>query len=142
MIRALGLVLRLGRARRGATVVEFALGVSVLGMMTMGLLGAALMGWTRSGLQAAAAATARCVALGAPACAAPEAYAVGLATQWVFPGVISEDDVTVTSATTCNEATGDYTRVTISTGHWATSVLPVAHNAASLTVTACHISGT
>jgi Flp pilus assembly protein TadG len=141
-MRALGLLQRFGRARRGATLVEFAFGVSVLGLMTMGLLGAALMGWTRSGLQAAAQATARCVAVAAPACAAPQAYAVGLAGQWVFPGVITEADVSVTPATTCNEATGNYTRVTISTGHWATTVLPVAHDAASLTVTACHLSAT
>jgi Flp pilus assembly protein TadG len=141
MMRALAVLGRLGRAREGVGAVEFGLGASVLAMMTMGLVGAALMGWTRSGLQAAAAATARCVALGAPACAAPQSYAVGLAGQWVFPGVITVADVTVTPATSCNGANGNYTRVTISSGHWAASLLPVPHDSATLTVTACHLSG-
>jgi hypothetical protein len=113
----------------------------VLAVMTMGLVGAALIGWTRSGLQAAAVATARCVALESPACPAPAAYAVALAGQWVFPGVITAENVSVTADTSCNGASGNYTRVTINSGHWAASLLPVPHDIATLSVTACHLSG-
>ena len=83
----------LARDRRGAVSVEFAVAGVLMLSVTMGLVGAGLIGWTRSGLQAAATATARCVALGAPACAAPASYAATLAGQWVFPGIITAAEV-------------------------------------------------
>lgn len=119
---------------------EMAFAGAMIGTVTMGLLGTAVVGWTRSGLQAAATATARCVALGDPACASAQSYAVTKASGWVFPGIIANSDVTVTSATTCNGASGSYTRVTISSSHWATTALPVPHSATTLTVTACYLS--
>jgi hypothetical protein len=126
--------------RRGSVSLEMGFAAAMLGTITLGLLGTTVVGWTRSGLQAAAMATARCVALGSPACASAETYAVNKAAGWVFPGIITAADVTVTAATTCNGANGSYTRVTISSSHWATKALPVPHSAATLTVTACYLS--
>lgn len=126
--------------RRGVVSVEFAVAGMLMVAITMGLVGAGLISWTRSGLQAAAHATARCVALGAPTCASPANYAVTLAGQWVFPGIISAADVAVSQATTCNGATGQYTRVTITGTHWLGSVLPAGQDSITISVTACHIS--
>ncbi len=131
---------RLVRERRAVVSVEFAAAGMLMVVITTGLVGAGLISWTRSGLQAAAHATARCVALGAPSCASPSAYAATLAGQWVFPGIISAADVSVTQATSCNGATGQYTRVTITGNHWIGSVLPAGQNTITISVTACHIS--
>jgi hypothetical protein len=127
--------------RRGAVSVEFAVAGALMLAVTVGLVGAGLLGWTRGGLQAAAAATARCVALGAPACAAPASYAATLAGQFVFPGIISAGDVTVTTATGCNGAAGQYVRVAITGTHWLGSTLPVGQDTITVSVTACHLSG-
>ena len=132
----------LARDRRGAVSVEFAVAGVLMLSVTMGLVGAGLIGWTRSGLQAAASATARCVALAAPACAAPASYAATLAGQWVFPGIISAAEVSVTPATTCNGAAGQYVRVAIAGTHWLGSVLPAGQDGITVSVTACHLSGT
>lgn len=126
--------------RRGSMSLEMVAAAAVLGTLTMGLLGTAVAAWARSGLEAAAMSTARCVALGSPACASAQSYAVNKAAGWVFPGIIIASDVTVTSATTCNGANGSYTRVTISSSHWSTNVVPVPHSATTLTVTACYLS--
>jgi Flp pilus assembly protein TadG len=133
---------RLRADRRGSVSVEFAIAGTMMVVITLGLVGAGLVSWTRSGLQAAAHATARCVALAAPACATPTSYATTLAGQWVFPGIISAADVSVTQATSCNGATGQYTRVTISSSHWVGSVLPDGQSSVAITVTACHLSAT
>lgn len=137
MIRRL---LRLGGDRRGALSVEMAVAAPVLIMGMMGVIGAGLVTWTKTGLQAAAMTTARCVAVGSAACPTPKDYAVTLAGQWVFAGIISVDDVTVTSATTCNGATGQYTRVEITANHWVNSVLPTPQDTIVLSVTACYLS--
>lgn len=127
---------------RGVVSLEMGLAGSVLVLATIGIIGSALVGWTRSGLQSAAAATARCVALGAPACSDAKAYAVSKAAAWVFPGVITTGDVTVASASSCNGASGAYTRVTITSSHWVTASIPVPHSTTTLSVTACHLSAT
>lgn len=126
--------------RRGAVSVEFAVAGMLMLAFTMGLVGAGLLGWTRGGLQAAASATARCVALGAPACAAPASYGATLAGQWVFPGIVAASDVAVTQATSCNGATGHYAKVTITGTHWLGSVLPEGEDGITISVTACHLS--
>ena len=48
----------LARDRRGAVSVEFAVAGVMMLSVTLGLVGVGLIGWTRSGLQAAASATA------------------------------------------------------------------------------------
>jgi Flp pilus assembly protein TadG len=131
---------RLGHDRRGAVSVEFAVAGVLMLSMTTGLVGAGLLSWTKGGLQAAASATARCVALGAPACATPASYAATLAGQFVFPGIVSAGNVTVTTATTCNGATGQYVRVAIAGTHWLGSSLPVGQDTITVSVTACHLS--
>jgi hypothetical protein len=130
------------RTCRGTVSLEMALAGTLMTTMTLGVVGAAMAAWTRDGLQSAAATTARCVALGAPACAAPAAYAVSEASRMVFPGVISAANVTVAQASSCNGATGQYARITIAATHWLGSVLPPSLDTMTLTVTACHLSGT
>lgn len=132
----------LRRDRRAAVSLEFAVAGGLMVAVTMGLIGAGLVSWTRSGLQATANATARCVALGAPGCSTPASYAVTLAGQWVFPGIIIPANVTVTQATTCNGATGQYARVAITSTHWLGGMLPAGMDAITVNVTACHLSGT
>ena len=132
---------RLRRDRGGAVSVEFAVAGLLMLTVTTGLVGAGLLGWTRGGLQAAAAATARCVAIGAPACAAPASYAATLAGRYVFPGIVSAGNVTVTTATSCNGASGQYVRVAIAGTHWLGSTLPVGQDTITVSVTACHLSG-
>ncbi len=130
------------RDRRGVVSVEFAAAGALMVVVSLGLIGAGVVSWTRSGLQAAASATARCVALAAPACAVPASYAAAIAGQWVFPGIVAASDVTVTQATGCNGASGQYARVMITGTHWLGSVLPLGLNNITLTVTACHLSAT
>lgn len=126
--------------RRGSVAVEFALAGTVLITMMLGTIGAGLLVWTHAGLQATANDTARCIAIGAPACADAPVYAAGLAGRWVFPGIINAANVSVAAASTCNGASGIYTRVTITSGHWASSVLPPPLDTWAVQVTACHLS--
>jgi hypothetical protein len=133
---------RYSLGRRGTASVEFAAAGGLLVTSTMGLIAAGLMSWTSNGLEAAASATARCVALAAPDCATPETYAVTLAGRYVFPGIIASRDVTVTQATTCNGATGRYAKVAISTTHWAGTALRAGMANTTVSVTSCYLSGT
>ena len=133
---------RLRRARHGTVSLEMAVAGTLMATLTLGVVGAALAAWTRDGLQSAAASTARCVALAAPACATPASFAVSEAARLVFPGVISAANVTVTPTTSCNGATGQYARVNIAATHWIGSVLPASLDAMTLSVSACHLSGT
>lgn len=126
--------------RRGSVAVEFALAGTMLMTMMLGTIGAGLLVWTHAGLQATANDTARCVAIGAPACADAPAYAVGMAAQWVFPGIINAANVSVIGESTCNGASGTYTRVTITSSHWAGSVLPAPLDTWAVQVTACHLA--
>jgi hypothetical protein len=133
---------RLFAARSGSVSLEMAVAGTLMATITLGVVGAAMAAWTRDGLQSAAATTARCVALAAPACATPAAYAVAEASRLVFPGVISAANVTVAQASSCNGATGQYARITIAATHWLGSVLPPSLDMMTLTVTACHLSAT
>lgn len=73
-----------------------------------------------------ALAIAHCGAIGSTAGASPQAYAVGLAAQ----------------ATPCNGATGQSTRVAITSGYWLTSAPPVSMDGITITDQACFRSAT
>jgi len=110
-------------------------------------------------MELAAADTARCVALGAAPCSAPNntplSYATSIVNQYTFsnglpnlqPGntspVWSQSGVTCTS-TSASQTSGNYTVVTITDSYWATTfsafepaLLALGANA-NRTVTACY----
>lgn len=133
--------LRAWRERRAVVSVEFALIATALLTMTFGIIELGLVCWTYNALETAAETTARCVAIGAPACANPAQFAVDTAQTWLFPGVIAPADVTVATGDTCNNSTaGQYTKVTISSSRWS-GTLPGPLNVPVLTVQACYPSG-
>jgi Flp pilus assembly protein TadG len=123
----------------GATALEMAFVMPVLIPMLLGPLELGLMWWTDTTLQSVANMTARCAAIGNPACATPSTYAVNLATSWSSFAVIAAADVSATSATTCNGVTGVFEKVTIRNHRWS-SAFTYPFSAASFTLTACYPS--
>ncbi len=133
--------------RSGAVAMEFAIVASVLMLIFFAILGLCLLMWSQSAVQAAAAQTARCAAIGAPGCTSPNTpgqYAANVAAIYAFPGLIKSSDVSVQStATTCapgktGVAAGSFTVVTISSVFWAASFLPPPLNQAALRASACY----
>jgi hypothetical protein len=90
---------------------------------------------TQGALQAA-----RCAALGSSLCSSVPQYAVPLAQQRLFPGVITAANVTVTQAANCNGATGQYAAVTITSSCWGGGALAPVFNGIRLTASACYPS--
>jgi Flp pilus assembly protein TadG len=123
----------------GAAALEMAFVVPVLIPMLLGPLELGLFWWTNTTLQSVANTTARCVAIGNPACATPSAYAVNLATSWSSFAVIAAADVSATSVTTCNGVSGAFEKVTIQNHQWSTAFTYPFH-VASFTLTACYPS--
>jgi Flp pilus assembly protein TadG len=133
---------RLRHDRRGVTSIEFAIAAAVMLTLCLGILDVGLLQWLRSGLQVAAARTARCVALGATACSGgAQAYAVSLAQQWLFPGVVATGNVTITTATACGAGAGQYVKVVINAPSFGSGLLPPPLAASGVTATACYPSG-
>ena len=125
--------------RRGAAALEFALVAGLFLPLCLGILDAGLLFWTKGALQSTAALAARCVAIASASCPDPGAFAVTIAGNWIFPGIISKPDVTKTTVCT---STVSYTKITITTKFWAGGLLPPPFNNRSLTVTAYHPAGT
>ena len=121
MIRAAAL--RLLRARRGETALEFALIGSVFILLLLAPVEFGLMIWTGSSLQEVAAETARCVAIGSTQCTDAPAYAVSLASHWINSSAIKQSDVSVTSVSSCNNASGTFKQVTIKTSIWSGALI-------------------
>ncbi len=123
-------------ARRGETALEFALIGWIFILLLLAPIEVGLMTWTGSALQATAAQTARCVAIGGASCANPQAYAVNLAKLWIGANAITASDVTVATTATCNSATGSFAKVTITASIWSGTLLsPIA--VGSQTASAC-----
>jgi len=123
-------------ARRGETALEFALIGWIFILLLLAPIEIGLMIWTGSALQATAAQTARCVAIGGTVCANPKSYAVDLAKLWIGSGAITANDVTVATTATCNSATGSFAKVTITASIWSGTLLsPIA--VGSQTASAC-----
>lgn len=131
-----------GRARRGIVAAEFAICASLTVLVLMFVLEVGLMSWTKVALSAAAAASARCAALGSSDCPSVPAYAVSTVTKWLFAGSVTTSDVTVQTAVSCNGAVGKYTVVTITSSGWASQLptLPAPLSKPTLSATSCYVS--
>ena len=130
------------RSEAGVVAVEFALVASLLILLLTGTLSVGVLILTQAGLQGVSAQAARCAALGSSLCPAVPQYAVTLAKQRLFAGVITASNVTVTQATSCRGATGHYTAVTITSGYWGGGLLAPVFNGVNVTVSACYPSAT
>jgi len=124
----------LARDRRAATALEFAIIASVMVPLCLAALDGGLLLWTKGALQMAAAATARCVAIGSGSCSNSAQYAATVAGNWSFSGVISAADV-ATPTMVCAGAT-QLVRITITSTHWAAAMLPVLSGSSTVTATA------
>jgi len=127
------------RQSAGVVSVEFAMLSGLLILLLVGTLGLGLLILSETGLQSIAAQTARCAALGSKLCATPADYAVQLAGQRLFSGVITSSDVSVTSAASCSGASGQYTTVAITSDYWS-NLLSFVLPGATVTVSACYPS--
>lgn len=127
------------RRTAGVVSVEFAMLSGLLILLLIGTLGLGLLILSETGLQSIAAQTARCVALDSSLCATPADYAVQLAGQRLFSGVITRSDVTVSGATSCNGASGSYTTVAITSDYWS-NLLSFVFPGAKVAVMACYPS--
>lgn len=134
---------RFRRDRRGVAALEFAIVGTVLISICLGTVEASLLFWTQNALQAAAAQTARCVAVGSSACSDAQSYAVGVVDKWMFSGVVAATDVTPASSTTCNGVSGTangFERITIKSSYftgWLPSLVPQFANK-TITASACY----
>jgi Flp pilus assembly protein TadG len=106
--------------------VEFAVAGWMLCMVTFGIVETGLLWWLKSGMQLTASLTARCGAIGytyktsnfvCTDTASTQNYAVGISQAWLFPNMITSNDVTVNGpVTTCNGSAGNFFSVSISSG--------------------------
>jgi Flp pilus assembly protein TadG len=119
----------LAKNTAATTTLEFALVSVVLIAMLLGGIEVGIMLWTRGTLQAIAAQTARCAALGSPLCnnasatppLTPNLYAYNLAAALLGSGLVPASDITVAVGTKCINATVSGTSfeiVTIGSATW------------------------
>ena len=127
---------RLRTQRSGAAAVEFAMVGTVLMLMIFGIIDLGMVMWTQTALQSVSAMTVRCAAISSPLCTDIPTYAVNQANNWTIFGMITTDDVQVTTVPTCNGATGTFEQVAITASFWA-NVLPPPFNGQSVTGSAC-----
>src|SRR5258708_6224485 len=114
---------RLRRHAGGSTTVEFAVVGWMLCMVTFGIVETGLLWWLKSGMQATAALTARCGAIGiygmsnCTTNATTQSYAVSAAQTFLSANVIVANNVSVkpsaNGATDCNGALGTFFKVSI-----------------------------
>jgi len=128
-------VLRLSRARSGATIVEFALVAGIFLPLCLAIFDAGLLLWTKGVLQSTAALTARCAALSSPDCANVQQFAVTAAGNWIFAGIISGANLTPAPAVVCVSHV-NLMKVTITCPFWAGVILPPPLNGKTLTAVA------
>ncbi|MBW4022440.1 MAG: hypothetical protein HIU92_04745 [Proteobacteria bacterium] len=128
------------RSEAGVVSVEFALLAGLLVTLLAGTLSVALLILTQSALQSVSTETARCAAIGSSLCTSPAQYAVNLATQRLFPGIISAANVAVSNAASCRGAPGQYATVTIRSSYWGGGLLAPVFNGIQLTASACYPS--
>jgi TadE-like protein len=105
---------RRASARRASAGVEFALVASCFFALVLFILDVSLLFLGKGALQMAAAQTARCTAIGAPACASAQTFAASLIGGWGAGGILPSLDVSVQSGTSCNGVPGQFSVVTIS----------------------------
>ena len=129
-------------ARRGTVALEAAIVISLAMTVSLGTIQLGLMSWTKAGLQATAAITARCMALAATACTGigGAQYAVNQSKRFVSSSAITTANVTVTSASTCGSTVGHFTKVVIATNLYNNAQILPPFSARVITVTACYTS--
>lgn len=135
------LPVRLVRDRRGIAAIEFAMLGGILIWMCIATVEIGLLFWGQSALEAAAADTARCVAVQSPQCTSAATYAANIVSQWMFSGVVSASDVQANgSATSCNGSSGTFETVTITSSYFASWLPSVVPNltTGTLTASACY----
>ncbi len=127
--------------RRGVAAIEFALLGGVMIAMCIGTIEIGLLFWGQSALEAAAADTARCMAVQSPQCPNAGDYAASIVSNWMFSGVVSAGNVTANdSATSCNGSSGSFETVSITTTYfasWLPSFVPQFANQ-TLSASACY----
>jgi Flp pilus assembly protein TadG len=112
---------RFGTDRRGESALEFALVGAIFVMLLLAPIEVGLMVWTGTSLQAVAAQTARCAAIGS--CSNPANYAVSLAGKWVGSNAITASSVQTKATTSCNSVTGSFVQVTITSSIWSGALI-------------------
>lgn len=127
---------RLALDRRGVAALEFAMLAGVLIMLSFGTIEVGLVFWEQNALQAAAADTARCVAIASPDCPNPGTYAAGVVRKWMFSGVISSSDVISKTTTFCKGASGQFQQVSITSSYFAGIMPPFMPSFANMTLSA------
>jgi Flp pilus assembly protein TadG len=147
-------MIRLGnllRGQSGAAALEFALVAGVFFPLSLGILEAGLLLWAKGALQSTAALAARCAAIASPSCSAVpgafnvagvQQFAVTMAGNWVFPGIITNTTANFTPApaTVCLSSVS-YMKVTITSSFWAGGLLPPPLNGLNLTSVAYYPVG-
>ncbi len=128
------------QARRGTVALEAAIVISLAMSVSLGTIQLGLMSWTKAGLQATAAITARCMGIGATACTGigGQAYAVAQSRRFLTSTAITAANVTVTTASTCGSTVGHFTKVVITSNQWNTSKVLPPFAPTAITVTACY----
>lgn len=126
--------------RRGATALEFAIVGSVFMLLSLGVIQAGLLLWTKDTLQSVAVLTARCAAIASPACPDPQQFAVTMADNLIFTGVIAKADVTPAPAIVCTQHNQFY-KVSISSAAWNAVMKLAPLNKITLSVVAYHPTG-
>jgi Flp pilus assembly protein TadG len=134
------------RDKRGSTAVEFAVVGWMLCMVTFGIVETSLLWWLKTGMQAAAAAAARCGAIGytyntsnflCTNTTTTQNFAVTTAQNWTYTPIIVNGDVTVNGkVTSCNGFTSDFFSVHIA--HTFFALPPPLGNYTTLSTTACY----
>ena len=102
---------------KGVAALEFALIGPVFLLLLLFAMQASFVLWTKSAIEAVASQTARCTALGAPACTNPtnpRAFATSLMDTWGVAGFVPSFTIFVESSVTCDNAAGRFSMVTIS----------------------------
>jgi Flp pilus assembly protein TadG len=139
-----GCIIGIGRA--GTAAIEFACVAPLFLLLTFGILEFGRLLWTQSALQLAASSTARCVAIGASACAsAPASYAVNTANSYgAFGLTVSGVTITntpskVTNSAACSPPSGNaFVQVMLSLPTASPVAALIPQIGSALVVTACY----
>ncbi len=139
-----GLIRRFGRARGGATAVEFAIVVMPFILLTFGVLEFGRLVWTRQALEEAAVAGARCMGVLSSSCASGGAYSATSTSSYIITraqgwGVtLPTADVTLSNASSCAGVTG-FSQVSIAYTFTSpvASLLSMSSTGVPLAINAC-----
>lgn len=135
---------RLARDEDGASAVEFAIAALPLFLFVFGALEYGRLMWSRIALQETALATARCIGLLHPSCAAGGTYSPSLATRFAqaqasaWQVSLPAASLTLTPSTTC-QGSGNFAQVSIaySFGTVAPQLLGALNGGLTLRAAAC-----